>query len=71
MKIKYSTIGDIIDLCLIDEYNKRAYILGYLRYEALRKLTPQGFYKLWEKNIKGKNFDEMVNELVIKNHNNI
>jgi hypothetical protein len=33
---------------------------GYLRYEALRKLTPHGYAQLNERNIKGERFDDMV-----------
>lgn len=40
--------------------------LGYLRYEALRKLNPRDFVDLRARNLHGENFDEMVDELVLK-----
>lgn len=40
--------------------------LGYLRYEALRKLTPRQFSELYMRNLKGENFDQMINELIVK-----
>lgn len=36
---------------------------GHARYEALRKLNVQQFSDLFERNIKGENFDEMVDQL--------
>ena len=40
--------------------------LGYLRYEALRKLNPRQFSALNKRNMAGENFDEMVDEMVVK-----
>ena len=39
---------------------------GYLRYEALRKLTPRQFKGFNDIHLDGKNFDEMVDELVVQ-----
>lgn len=39
--------------------------LGYLRYEALRKLAPRQFSDLHKRNLKGENFDAMVDEMVL------
>lgn len=39
---------------------------GYLRYEALRKLTITQFENLCIRNVNGENFDEMVDQLVIQ-----
>jgi len=41
--------------------------LGYLRYEALRILNPRQFSSLWHGNLKGENFDSMIDELIEKN----
>jgi hypothetical protein len=38
--------------------------IGWLRYEALWKLTPREHAELRERNLKGENFDVMVDELV-------
>ena len=40
--------------------------LGYLRYEAVRKLSARGFADLCARNLKGERFDDMVDELVLK-----
>jgi hypothetical protein len=41
-------------------------LLGFLRYEVLRKLSPREFYNLWNRNMNGENFDEMVTDLITK-----
>lgn len=43
--------------------NESELIKGWQRYEKLRVLTPKEFTELYQKNISGKNFDEMVDEL--------
>lgn len=40
--------------------------LGYLRYEALRKLGPAAYKELHRRNLAGERFDDMVDELVRK-----
>jgi len=41
--------------------------LGFLRYEALRKLGPRQYTELCRKNIReGKRFDDLVDELITK-----
>jgi hypothetical protein len=37
---------------------------GHARYEALRVLNPQQFAELWSHSLLGRNFDELVDELV-------
>jgi hypothetical protein len=55
----------IIRDCL-DRYTPKELALGFLRYEALRKLNPIGFAKLHKRNISGENFDDMVTEMIKK-----
>jgi hypothetical protein len=43
-------------------------VLGYLRYEELRKLNVNQFAELFKRNIAGENFDKMVDELIYKNN---
>ncbi len=38
--------------------------LGHARYEALRLLNPQQFAELWSRALLGRNFDELVDEIV-------
>jgi hypothetical protein len=41
--------------------------LGFARYEALRRLNPRQYSELHNRNIKGENFDGMVDALVLAN----
>ena len=43
-------------------------VIGYLRYEELRKLNVNQFAELFKRNIAGENFDKMVDELIYKNN---
>lgn len=38
--------------------------VGFLRYEALRKLKPYQFEALHKRNLAGEFFDDMVDELI-------
>ena len=51
-------------------YNRSAHELavGWLRYEALRLLTPLKFAQLYQFNLNGENFDDMVTKLIIKSN---
>ncbi len=41
--------------------------VGFLRYEAVRKLHPKQFADLCARNLNGFQFDDLVDELVLKN----
>lgn len=42
------------------------HVLGYLRYETLRKLTPHAYQKLVERSIKNNiEFDDLVDNLIV------
>jgi len=45
-------------------YTPRELALGWLRYEALRKLTPRHYAELCSRNLNGENFDQMVTDLI-------
>jgi len=45
-------------------YSPDELALGWLRYEALRKLTPSQYAELCKRNLNGENFDQMVTELI-------
>ena len=47
---------------------KEEIILGYLRYESLRKLSPMEYTALYQRNLHGENFDEMVTKIVIEDN---
>jgi hypothetical protein len=48
-----------------DPHDLDGWIHGWLRYEALRKLNVMEFAGLFERNIRGENFDEMIDELIL------
>lgn len=47
-----------------DYYSEIELRQGFLRYEALRKLTPRQFADLHKRNMAGERFDDMVDELI-------
>lgn len=51
----------------IAHHTHRELALGFLRYEALRKLHPRQFSELHARNLAGENFDDMVTKLVFQN----
>ena len=55
---------------LIDDVKRNVSVnelaLGYLRYETLRLLTARQFSELCARNLKGENFDDMVDGLVVE-----
>ena len=58
----YNTFGqEVVDVVFLEDVYKAAN-----RYEALRKLTPQEFTKLWKRSLTGeKTFDSLVDELIV------
>lgn len=50
----------------ISKYEPEELALGFLQYEALRKLNPREFSELYERNLRGEKFDDMVKEMVVK-----
>ena len=40
--------------------------LGWLRYEALRKLNPRQYSDLSKENLTGRAFDDLVDEMITK-----
>ncbi len=65
------TINNIIQEFVYETYGRRVHIeselvLGYLRYKALKKLNLRQYEELNKRNLNGENFDEMVDELILK-----
>lgn len=50
----------------VEDYSVYELAIGFLRYEALRKLKPIEFSLLHSRNIKGERFDDMVDVMVAK-----
>lgn len=63
---------DIKIIKAFEDFSPMVLSKGWLRYEALRKLSPTQFAELHRKNIQGNDdgskvtFDELVDELVVK-----
>lgn len=47
-----------------ESHTREHLALGYLRYEAVRKLTPGKYAELCERNLVGERFDELVDGLI-------
>lgn len=60
----YSIISEAVDYFIY-----RDAILEALRYRALRKLNIKQYTDLRNRNLKGKNFDEMVDKLILDFYN--
>ena len=48
---------------ITDNKTQRELERGYIRYEIARKMNPQQWQAAWELNLKGKPFDEIIDEM--------
>lgn len=54
----------IIETCdRVDSFDRAK---GWLRYEKIRTLNAVQFAKLQRRNLEGKNWDDMIDELIVK-----
>lgn len=51
---------------VITSFNSKELALGWLRYECVRKMNARQFAELCELNLKGANFDELVDNAIIE-----
>ena len=51
-----------------DYFISREAVLEALRYRSLRKLSASQYTTLCQRNVKGENFDEMVDKLVLEDN---
>jgi hypothetical protein len=58
------TIMDIAKQ-LWDEASKHQIAMDAVRYSALRRLGPDKFKELHQRNLAGENFDDMVTQLAV------
>ncbi len=58
IKISYA----LSDAKLSNSHDELA--IGWMRYKALRALSPHQYDELHRRNLKGERFDDMVDELV-------
>ena len=62
------TKNDILDNLITkvkDSYTENELAIGYLRYEALRKLSPLAFQSVHQRNLDGTNFDSIIDQLIL------
>jgi len=50
----------------IAEYDVKELALGFLRYEALRRMNPNQFKEIHKRNLAGERFDDIVTEELLK-----
>lgn len=51
----------------LDSVDRRIIAIGYLRYEAIRKLHPKAFADIHARNLREDiTFDRLVDELILK-----
>ncbi len=60
------TLDELIEKAIDDNMQKRL-ALGFLRYEAVRKLDARQYTDLQRRSLNGERFDKMIDELIIKN----
>jgi hypothetical protein len=58
-------LNDLVQRC-IDSNTPAELALGWLRYEAVRKMHPRQFAAMCERNLDGEFFDDIVTEAVTK-----
>jgi hypothetical protein len=59
------TIGQLV-VRAIAEHDVEELALGFLRYETLRRMNPNQFKELNQRNLAGERFDDIVTEELLK-----
>jgi hypothetical protein len=55
------TLHQLVHL-VVRNHTPEELALGYLRYEAIRRMSPRTFREVWELNFSGRFFDDLVDE---------
>ena len=55
----------LVENCF-DEHEVVELAIGFLRYETLRRMNPNQFKELHQRNLAGERFDDMVTEELLK-----
>lgn len=69
LKMAESKIGDSLGKKVrlaVAGNNVEELALGFLRYDALRKLNARQYAEICRRNLAGERFDDMVTEMVVK-----
>jgi|DEB3_MinimDraft_2_1074329.scaffolds.fasta_scaffold13659_2 hypothetical protein len=60
-----ATLEQLVEKC-VAEHDVKELALGFLRYETLRRMNPNQFKELHQRNLAGERFDDMVTEELLK-----
>lgn len=60
-----ATIEQLVEKC-VAEHDVKDLALGFLRYEALRRMNPNQFKQIHQRNLAGERFDDIVTEELLK-----
>lgn len=58
-------IEQLVEKC-VAEHDVKELALGFLRYEALRRMNPNQFKEIHQRNLAGERFDDIVTEELLK-----
>ena len=62
---QFTRFNDKVSAVMKDRWNEPVkMIIGWMRYERLRKIKPRQFKELHKRNLAGENFDDMVDQLI-------
>lgn len=57
-------LKSLVQICISD-HTPEELALGWLRYEAVRKMSPRQFGEVHKRNLSGEFFDDIVTEAVL------
>jgi hypothetical protein len=60
-----ATIEQLVEKC-VAEHDVKELAVGFLRYEALRRVRLRQFAEFQERNLAGERFDDIVTEELLK-----
>lgn len=60
-----ATLEQLVEKC-VAEHDVKELALGFLRYETLRRMNPNQFKELHQRNLAGERFDDIVTEVLLK-----
>ena len=64
MKTALNLSGQRLVRLVASNHTPEELALGYLRYEAVRRMNPNTFGKLYKLNLSGRFFDDLVDEAI-------
>jgi hypothetical protein len=62
-----SKIEQLVSTCVASRFHTlKELAIGYLRYKAIRKINPQQFLEIYERNLNGEWFDDIIDNLIVQ-----